>query len=212
MAETFKTMLSDEVRPLLKSHGFAKAGTVFRRRRPPLWDVIAFQGSKWNGLGAIDHSFFVNVGIGSTQIEVAYRGAPLTNPTYLDGLLRRRWEELLPGIPTMTTFGATTDMAQFTAQLLSDLSRLVTVIDRIESTDALATYAAQNNLLNGSQMICAYLASVGDTDRLYPYLTKLREQFGPDSGDGRWHIFNQQLTEAAGGRAEELRAAGLLDS
>lgn len=212
LAETFKAVLSDDVRPLLKTHGFAKSGTVFRRRRPPLWDVIAFQGSKWNGLGATNHGFFVNVGVGSIDIDIAYHGAPPAKPTHRDSMLDRRWEDLIPGIPAETAFDATTDMAQFTDQLRRNLTRLLAVVDSLDSTDALASHAARNNLLNGMQMLCAYLASSGDTDRLYPYLAKLRTRFGPDSGDPRWDIFNRQITEAVGDRADELRAAGLLDS
>jgi len=61
----------------LKSRGFTKSGTTFSRTRGPLYDVINFQGDRWNGVTAW-HGFFVNVGVGSADVD-AVRPRPVTD-------------------------------------------------------------------------------------------------------------------------------------
>lgn len=203
----FDALLSDAVRPMLKERGFAKSGPTFTRRRGPLYDVINFQGSDVNGTGLL-HRFYINVGIGSVDVDAA-GGEPASARPKLDGcVVSRRWEELVDGAPARIEIRPDSHLDELREQLLNRLDRLVAVLDAVPTTDALVELAVERNRLHQMQKSCAYLAATGDVARLRRYVAKLRQEFGDDL---RWPIFNRQLCAAVGAAAAGLRAEGLLD-
>ena len=113
LAGQFRTLLSDEIRPYLRSQGFAKSGVTFRRRRGP----PNFQGSSRNGLGALRHAFFVNTGTGSDEIDAVF-AAPGLPWTLYDCLVQRRWDEWFDNAPP-TSFGTDTDLPAFSIEIQS---------------------------------------------------------------------------------------------
>ncbi len=66
-------MVSADVGPFLRARGFDVSGTSFERERGPLYDTINFQDDWHNGTMSW-HGFFVNVGIGSAEIDTACPG------------------------------------------------------------------------------------------------------------------------------------------
>ena len=64
----YESMLSDGVQPYLKRRGFTKSGSLFRRRRGSLSDLIGFQAN-WHNDVTPWHAFFVNVGVGLSAVN-----------------------------------------------------------------------------------------------------------------------------------------------
>jgi hypothetical protein len=202
----FDALLTDDVRALLGARGFAKSGSTFTRRRGSLYDVINFQGSDVNGTGLL-HRFYVNVGIGSVDVDAAAGEAPTARPKLDRCLFQRRWTELVEGAPARIELRPETDLDEVREPLRTQLAAVVTVLDTVATTDALIDLAIERNRLQQMQKTCTYLAAAGDLERLGRYVSTLRQAFGTDS---RWAIFNRQLAAAAGPMAADLTAAGLL--
>ncbi|PQM45147.1 hypothetical protein C1Y40_04688 [Mycobacterium talmoniae] len=207
LRQTLEQLLSTHVRSFLKPRGFTKSGRTFRRARGPLYDLINFQGSKWNGVTP-QHSFFVNVGVGSTDMDAVYLEWPDSRKPPREYVLDRRWERLVPQLPSEVGFDETTDLELFADLLIDGLARVLTCIDAIDTTRALAQWAIDHNLLHHMEKTCSYLASTNDLESLATYVTALRDRF---SDDIRWQSFNRKLIEVAGPWASILIGRGLLD-
>lgn len=201
-------LLSQQVRPFLKSHGFIKSGRTFRRTRGPLYDMINFQGSYYNNVHPWS-SFFVNVGVGSTEMDAVHLGqANDRTPTH-EYVLNRRWESLVSSVPSEVCFDTDTDIDEFADMLIDSLDRMLPVLDAIDDTDSLVGYAVSHNLLHRMEKTCRYLVATRNTNLLGIYLNTLRNQFHNES---RWELFNRQLINAIGPSALTFIEQGLLDS
>ena len=202
----FDDLLTSEVRPMLAERGFAKSGVTFTRRRGDLYDVINFQGSDASRLGLLRR--YVNVGIGSVAVDAASGDARPARPALDRCVFERRWEQVARAAPERIEIRPGTDLDGVRGMLRDGLSQVVSAMDEVTTTGALLDLAIERNGLQALQQICAYLASTGDVARLRRHIAKLRARFGADL---RWPIFNDQLYAAAGDRAPELQATGLLD-
>lgn len=207
LRQTLEHLLSGEVRAFLKPSGFAKSGRTFRRARYPLYDLINFQGSKWNGI-TTEHSFFVNVGVGSTEMDTVYLGFRNNRKPNCEYVLDRRWEQLISRLPSLISFEATTDLDRFAKKLIDGLDRVLAVMDGIDSTQALARWAIGRNGLQHMEKTCSYLVAIEDIEALTSYVTALRERFGDDN---RWSFFNRSLIDVSGRWAPTLIEQNLLD-
>lgn len=200
-------MLATDIRPLLAEHGFTKSGSTFGRRRGPLYDMIGFQGNWHNGVTPW-HAFFINVGVGSVDIDAACPGHDSQAHPPNGYLLDRRWEELVPELPYELRFHRDTDMATFSAGLSDGLVRVIAELERINSTGSLVQYAVKHNLLIQHQKTCCYLAATGEIETLSNYVGTLREWFGHQD---RWSIFNRNINAVTGQWSSHLRELGILD-
>lgn len=209
LRRAFDAVLSEGVRPFLRSRGFAKSGRTFRRTRGPVHDMINFQGNKWNSVTP-HHGFFVNVGVGSSEIDAAYNAQRKdgTSPTSAGYILETRWESLVPDAPKEVTFDETTDMINFADMLCTNLDRVLAVIDPIDTTAALAQWAISNKSLHRMARTCSYLAVIGDTESLTHYVSIARERFGDSP---RWPVVGREICDATGAAGRSLQDQGLLD-
>lgn len=184
MSNTWKLeeVLSSDVRALLKPLGFRKTSRTFTRKRGPLWDMINFQGNKSNRVRPYQ-SFFVNVGVGSSEIDAEWRTF-IDKPAHTRSIYDKRWESVVPDLPWEVLFDLGTD------------------------TDELVQWAIENNKLHRMEAVCSYLAGTDDIERLSSYIGALRAEFGHQP---RWEIFNGQLVSAAYACSDELIALGILD-
>ncbi|UXA15251.1 DUF4304 domain-containing protein [Mycobacterium sp. SMC-8] len=199
-------MLSGAVGAFLLERGFERSGHDFERPRGPLRDRINFQNNWHNGVTRW-HGFFVNVGMGSGEVDAACPGHEhqLHPPQSL--LLNRRWEALAPGAPYELRFDRSTDMDGFADGVCADLGRTLSAMESIQTTPHLVEYAVENNLLIAYESTCCYLAATGDMDTLTRYVALLHRVFGRQE---RWSIFSRNIREAVGPRASVLSARGLL--
>jgi len=194
LKRAYESVLANEVVPTLRSHGFTRSKNTFRRSRGPLYDVINFQAN-WNNSVTPWYGFFVNVGIGSAEIDEACPGHDPALHQPAGFLLDHRWEHLVPDAPYELRFDQTTDMSAFAARLCANLGRVVEVVERTPSTRALVEYAVTNNLLIAYEKTCCYLAATGDIDTLSRYVARLQASFGHQD---RWAIFSDRISAVAG--------------
>lgn len=194
MKRAYEWVLSDEVAPALQPHGFTRCQNTFRRSRGPLYDVIDFQAN-WNNSVTPWFGFFVNVGIGSVEVDDACpgHGSELHLPE--TRLLDHRWEHLVPDAPYELRFSMATDMPAFAARLCQNLELVVSEFERTQSTRDLVEYAVTNNLLIAYEKTCCYLAATGDVDTLNRYVRKLHDHFGDQD---RWAIFSRTIRAVSG--------------
>lgn len=205
LRDTLEWILADRVRPHLKARGFTKSGRTFRRKRYPLWDTINFQGSRWNSVTPYS-GFFVNIGVGSTEIDAAQQQSDPQLP--LLPIFDRRWERVVPELPDQVTFDQHSDVQLLADGICDGLTQVVAVTDRFTTTAELVDWAVTHNKLHRMQQVCRYLATTGNLSLLSAYIGSLREQFGDQS---RWAIFNRHLTEATGSCSAVLVQLGALD-
>lgn len=200
----FEKMLSNDIRPFLREHGYSKNGHRFYRQRPPLYDQIHFQGNYYNNINP--YGFFVNVDIGSTDVDAL---APcLGSRTPPDSfLLSHRWWYLVKGLPGEVRFTSTADIPQTAADVRHGLARLIAELDTFNTTETLVQFMVAHTKLLAYKRVCRYLSATNDITTLRRYITTLRDSFGHET---RWTIFNNTLIQAAGAMAPTLIADGLL--
>lgn len=207
LRRAFELVLSNDVRPLLKSYGFAKSGRTFRRSRGPLYDMIGFQGNWYNGVTPW-HAFFINVGVGSTEVDAVWLDQSRSGMPPNGYLLDRRWESVVPGAPDELRFDHESDMAEFVDGLRVGLTQVVAVFDEFDCTSTLVRYAVENNLLIQYDLTCCYLAAVDDGDTLIAYVGLLHDRFGHQE---RWSIFSRRISQVTGAWTSTLIQLGLLE-
>ncbi len=205
LRDTLDWMLSARIRPHLKAQGFTKSGRTFQRKRSPLWDSVNFQGSQWNNVTPYS-AFFVNIGVGSAEIDAAQQQPDGSLPPM--PIFDRRWERVVPELPWEVTFDQHSDVEVLAAGICDGLTQVLAVIDRFTTTAELVDWAIGNNKLHRMERVCRYLAASGDLPLLSAYIGALREQFGDQP---RWVIFNRQLTAATGACSATLIRSGVLD-
>lgn len=203
----FELLLSNDVRPYLKVRGFTKQRRTFQRRRGVLYDMIDFQGNRYNGVTPW-HGFFVNVGVGSTEVDATWPDPDPSNRPPMHHLLSRRWESVLPDAPYELRFDDDTDMGEFASELCGLLGRVVDVFDEFDCTATLIRYAVEHNYLIQYERTCCYLAATGDIQTLAGYVQRLRDRFGHQE---RWSIFNNRISAVTGAHTSTLVELGLLD-
>lgn len=201
LKRAYESVLSTEVVPALRSHGFTRSKNTFRRCRGPLYDVINFQAN-WNNGVTPWYGFFVNVGVGSAEIDRACPGHDPALHRPEEFLLDRRWEDLVPDAPYELRFDQTTDMRAFAARLCENLGLVLGAVERLRSTRELVEYAVANNLLIAYEKTCCYLAATGDIDTLSRYVARLHETFGHQD---RWAFFSDRISAVAGPVPEPRR-------
>ncbi|MGV0812830.1 DUF4304 domain-containing protein [Mycolicibacterium boenickei] len=202
----YATMVSADVGPFLRARGFDISGSSFERERGPLYDIINFQADQHNGTMSW-HGFFVNVGIGSVEVDSACPGYERANHPLKGSLLQHRWEQLVPDLPYEVRFDHRTDMRQFAAALCDGLDLTLAEMERTSSTKQLVRYAVAHNLLIEYDKTCRYLAAIDDIDTLTEYVSTLHDCFGRQD---RWSIFDRNITTAVGRWAPVLRERGVL--
>ncbi|MDG4663254.1 DUF4304 domain-containing protein [Mycobacterium sp. 236(2023)] len=197
LKRAYESVLANEVVPALQPHGFIRSQNSFRRSRGHLYDVINFQPN-WNNSVTPWYGFFVNVGVGSVEVDRACPGHDRNLHLAEGFLLDRRWEHLVPEAPYEVRFGHSTDMEAFAALLCGNLAMVLGEIERMQSTRELVEYAVADNLLIAYEKTCCYLAATGDVDTLNRYVARLHDTFGHQD---RWAIFSSRISGATGAKA-----------
>src|SRR3989442_13963760 len=68
LQRAYEAMVSSDVVLFLRARGFDVSGPSFERERGPFYDMIKFQADWHNGTMSW-HGFFVNMGIGSAEVD-----------------------------------------------------------------------------------------------------------------------------------------------
>lgn len=203
----YEVLVSAGIGPFLRARGFDASDSKFVRERGPLYDVIDLQPDRHNGTMSW-HGFFVNVGIGSAEVDAACPGYERAMHPLKGSLLQRRWEDLVPDLPYEVRFDHRTDLRPFAAALCEGFDLVLAELEKMSTTDQLVRYAVENNLLIEYDKTCRYLAAIDAIDTLTEYVTKLHDCFGHQD---RWSIFSRHIGTAVGQWAPELQKRGLLN-
>jgi hypothetical protein len=169
--------------------------------------VIGFQGN-WHNGSTPSHGYFINVGIGSTEVDSTWPYENLGDWPLYGCLLDRRWESVVPDLPYEIRFGRATDTVAFADALCESLGHVIAVFDEFDCTSTLVRYAVENNLLIQYERTCCYLAAVDDGDTLIAYVGLLHDRFGHQE---RWSIFSRRISEVTGAWTSTLVQLGLLE-
>lgn len=194
-------------RLFLGKRGFVKAGNGFNRQRGALYDEIDFQ-ENWHNGSVRWHGFFINVGVGSAEVDSACAEQGRARTRANRYLLSRRWESLVPELPYELRLRPETDVTVFAADLCRGLGLLLDALERIDSTAALVRYAVENNLLIAYETTCCYLAATDDIETLTSYVATLQQCFGHQE---RWSNFSRTIAAETGRWASTLSERGVLD-
>lgn len=159
-----------------------------------MYDAIAFQ-ENWHNGNTPSHGYFINVGIGSTEVDATWPYENRGDWPLFGCLLNRRWESVVPDLPYEIRFGHATDMAAFADALCEGLGHVVAVFDEFDCTSTLVRYAIEHNLLIQYEQTCCYLAAIDDCDSLTTYVGLLHDTFGHQD---RWSIFSRRISEVTG--------------
>ncbi|MCB0949241.1 MAG: DUF4304 domain-containing protein [Mycobacterium sp.] len=203
----YDSMLATDVRPFLSERGFTKSRNTFGRRRGSLYDMIGFQANWHNGVTPW-HGFFINVGVGSVDVDAACPGHGSQAHPPNGYLLDQRWEALVPELPYELRFHRETDMAVFCTELTEGLGRVIAELEKVDTTAALVRYAVEHNLLIQYEKTCCYLAATDDIETLRHYVGALRDCFGHQE---RWSYFNERISAVTQPWTASLRELGILD-
>jgi len=170
--------------------------------------MINVQGSTRNS-GQLHHEFFVNVGVGSTEIDAVVTEWPRADDKPVrEHVLDSRWWKIVPRLPADVRFDFLTPRDDLAAELVDGVRRVVEFFDSLETSRDLARWAARNNVLHHMDKTVAYLASIDDHLTLVAYAHTIRRSV---VDDGRWPFFNRRFADAAGPAASALIDAGALD-
>ncbi len=169
--------------------------------------MIDFQ-ENWHNGSVRWHGFFVNVGVGSAEVDAACADEGRVRNRANRYLLSRRWESLVPELPYELRLRPDTDATVFAADLCRGLGLLLDALERIDSTVALVRYAVANNLLIAYETTCCYLAATDDIETLTRYVATLKECFGHQE---RWSNFSRTIRAETGRWASTLSDRGVLD-
>jgi len=94
-AELIDAVVAQGLAPLLKSHGFAKAGRSFHRPRGNRWQVVNVQASSGNS--AAQARFTLNLGLCIPEVDLlAGQAPPKAKPKEYECTLRERIGLLMP--------------------------------------------------------------------------------------------------------------------
>jgi hypothetical protein len=130
LQQAYEAMVSSDVVPFLRARDFDVSGSSFERARGPLYDMINFQADWHNGT-MLWHGSFVNVGIGSAEVDTACPGYERAAHPLKGSLLQHRWEHLVPDLPYEVRFDHRTDMRQLTAALCDGLDLALAEMERM---------------------------------------------------------------------------------
>lgn len=209
LLDDYNELMSVHLHPRLKQLGFAKYGRSFYRRRPPLVDVINFQGSDVNG-SEIKHRVYLNCGIDSLEVRAAIGATPNPRPHHSACLFGERADAIVPGGATILIVPSA-DRAELAATCLGWLESINQCFGSVRTTAQLVDVVTRSASLQNYEQISAYLARTGADAELARWIELLHARFGRDP---RWPNLAGRLRASIGahplpgGSARYLGAEG----
>jgi hypothetical protein len=128
-------IVSQGAGPIAKAAGFKKSALTFTRRRGEVVQVVNFQLSQGNF--ADTGSYYTNVGIAFDALWRLAREPVAEHPREYQCHFRRRIEQLIPKEPQSQKVTSATDIAAAVKGQASTFSKLLDLIDSIDSPGAM---------------------------------------------------------------------------
>lgn len=190
MKEEFNKLITETVKPLLKANGFGKKGLNFYKRKDEMIFLFNFQNSQGNTFDQT--KFYINCGIHSSAIDKVIKRPELAEPKEYDCHFRDRISSICESTNDGYFISKETVWEPFTSAIIADLETVISMFDKINSTNDLTNLMIEKNGLNNYCELFEYLLLTENKIDLKRLVKLLHQAFEKDS---RWPIFEKNLSK-----------------
>lgn len=190
MKEKFNKLISDTVKPFLKTIGFRKKGMNFYKKEDDLIFMFNFQNSQGNNFNQI--KFFINCGVHSTEIDKVIGKTELLEPKEYECYFRNRISTITNSTDDGYLIKDDTDLSNLNLTTITDLKTVICMFDNINSTSDLTDLMINKNGLNNYRELFEYLLLTNNKKDLGKFVKQLHSTFGAEK---RWTIFENNLID-----------------
>lgn len=189
MKELFNGLITEKVKPYLKSEGFEKKALNFYKRSGDLIYLFNFQNSRGNS--ADQTTFYINCGIHSTTVDKVLGAKENPEPKEYECYFQDRISALTNSSNDDFSISKQTSIEQIAAEILKELTISIQFYHSINSTAELTNLMIERNGLANYSELFEYLLKTKDDSRVILFAKKLYRDFGTDD---RWELFEEVLS------------------
>lgn len=189
MKELFNRLITEKVKPYLKSEGFEKKALSFYKRSGDLIYLFNFQNSRGNS--ADQTTFYINCGIHSTTVDKVLGAKENPEPKEYQCYFQDRISALTNSSNDVFSIDKQTSVEKIATDVLKELTTSIQFYNAIKSTVELTDLMIERNGLNNYSELFEYLLKTKDGTRIISLAKKLFSDFGTDD---RWDIFEDALS------------------
>lgn len=196
MKQVFNDLIKQDVKPLLKEHGYAKKGLHFSKAVESMTYIISFQKSAGNSADQL--MFYVNCGIYSAELAEIQGKAVNEAPAEVECHFRERIENIAHGVPARYELTEATDIDAVRQSLRSGLEQVLEFYAQMPDARSIVDYYRAIPALHLSEEGMRLLIRSGEPDAARAYVSALRDKHGEEN---RWSIFEgkyQAIFDACG--------------
>lgn len=190
MKELFNRLITEKVKPYLKSEGFEKKGLSFYKSSGDLIYLFNFQNSRGNS--ADQTTFYINCGIHSTTIDKVIGAKENSEPKEYECYFQDRISALTNSSNDDFSIDKQTSIEKIATDILKELTTAIQFYNAINSTVELTDLMIERNGLNNYSELFEYLLKTKDDTRVILLAKKLFGDFGTDD---RWENFEGALND-----------------
>ncbi|AIQ50675.1 DUF4304 domain-containing protein [Paenibacillus sp. FSL R7-0331] len=190
MKELFKEIITNDIKPFFKQHGYRKKDLNFHKTEAGFIYKINFQKYPYNTSSKL--MFYINCSVHSAELIPFQSKQPedlALPPLDFKAHLNARIRELCPAAPQHYTLTPETDRETFTAELIRHLEEALSFMHAMTSARDIADYYMDRTALYMSEEIFRLLLHSGDQETATDYLARLKEKYGAEK---RWAIFERK--------------------
>lgn len=184
MKQVFNDLIKQDVKPLLKEHGYAKKGLHFSKATDAMTYIISFQKSAGNSADQV--MFYVNCGIYSAELAEIQGKAVKDAPAEVECHFRERIEHIAQGVPARYELTEATDIDSVRQSLRSGLVQVLDFYAQMSDARSIVDYYRAIPALHLGEEGMRLLIRSGEPDAARAYVAALRDKHGEET---RWTIF-----------------------
>lgn len=186
--EKFNLLISETIKPLLKTHGFRKKVVTFYKKIDELIFVINFQNSQGNT--SEKTRFYINCGIYSSLIDKTINKIQLQEPKVYECHYNKRISQITKVMIDGYEIDKNSNSEELIKKVKEDLSIVLTHFDTIFTTSDLTDLMINENEFGND--IFDYFISTYDIDNIAKYVKKMAKI---SSNERRWNLIKNGLNE-----------------
>jgi len=186
--DKFNILISETIKPLLKTYGFRKKGLTFYKQADELIFVINFQNSQGNTFEKT--IFYINCGIYSSLIDKTIDKIQLNEPKEYECHYKKRISQITKVQKDEFEIDDNSVLEELIAKVEEDVLIVLTHFDRIVTTSDLTNLMINENEFGNN--LFDYFISINDKDNIVKYITMMAKIW---SNEKRWNSIKNQLNE-----------------
>ena len=184
--DKFNLLISETIKPLLKTHGFGKKGLTFYQHRGELIFVFNFQNSQGNTFEQT--RFYVNCGIYSSLIDKTIDKIQLKEPKAYECHYQKRISHITKVQKDGYEIHNNSDFETLITKAKADILIVLTHYDKINTTSDLTDLMINENEFGNG--IFDYFISKNDHRNIEKYVEKMAYVW---SSQKRWTSIKDRL-------------------